>query len=133
MKWNERGEMDEPLRTTGPQRVAILASRVIHGKRRQKKAYRVGKTRLALHSHVPYRSGNREDTSRAAPPATRGADNLMPRMLDAADAYATVGEIAGKLKSVFARVPRTVVIRTGGLCFNADGVLDGRSIDLITA
>ncbi len=33
--------------------------------------------------------------------AARGADNLMPAILDAARAYATLGEISGRLKSVF--------------------------------
>src|SRR5437899_2501690 len=33
--------------------------------------------------------------------AARGADNLMPAILDAARSYATLGEISGRLKSVF--------------------------------
>jgi len=33
--------------------------------------------------------------------AARGGDNLLPRILDAADAYATVGEISDRLRSVF--------------------------------
>ena len=33
--------------------------------------------------------------------AARGADNLMPAILDAARAYTTLGEISGRLKSVF--------------------------------
>jgi methylmalonyl-CoA mutase N-terminal domain/subunit len=33
--------------------------------------------------------------------AARGTDNLMPLILDAAGAYATVGEISDKLRSVF--------------------------------
>jgi methylmalonyl-CoA mutase N-terminal domain/subunit len=33
--------------------------------------------------------------------AARGADNLMPLILDAAAAYATVGEISDRLRSVF--------------------------------
>jgi methylmalonyl-CoA mutase, N-terminal domain len=33
--------------------------------------------------------------------AARGGDNLMPLILDAADSYATIGEISGRLRSVF--------------------------------
>ena len=33
--------------------------------------------------------------------AARGADNLMPPILDAAEAYATVGEISDRLRGVF--------------------------------
>ena len=33
--------------------------------------------------------------------ASRGSDNLMPRILDAAEAYATVGEISDRLRRVF--------------------------------
>ena len=33
--------------------------------------------------------------------AARGAGNLMPMIFDAADAYATVGEISDRLRGVF--------------------------------
>jgi methylmalonyl-CoA mutase N-terminal domain/subunit len=33
--------------------------------------------------------------------AARGADNLLPPILEAAASYATVGEISGRLRSVF--------------------------------
>ena len=33
--------------------------------------------------------------------AARGAENLMPSILDAAGAYTTVGEISDRLRSVF--------------------------------
>ena len=33
--------------------------------------------------------------------AARGAENLMPLILDAAEAYATVGEISDRLRTVF--------------------------------
>jgi methylmalonyl-CoA mutase N-terminal domain/subunit len=33
--------------------------------------------------------------------AARGADNLLPLILDAAGSYATVGEISHRLKMVF--------------------------------
>jgi methylmalonyl-CoA mutase N-terminal domain/subunit len=33
--------------------------------------------------------------------AARGQENLMPRILAAADAYATLGEISDRLRSVF--------------------------------
>jgi methylmalonyl-CoA mutase N-terminal domain/subunit len=33
--------------------------------------------------------------------AARGSDNLMPKILDACEAYATVGEISARLRQVF--------------------------------
>jgi methylmalonyl-CoA mutase N-terminal domain/subunit len=33
--------------------------------------------------------------------AARGSENLMPRILEACEAYATVGEISGRLRKVF--------------------------------
>ena len=39
--------------------------------------------------------------------AARGSDNLMPPILDAADAYATVGEISDRLRAVFGEYRET--------------------------
>jgi methylmalonyl-CoA mutase N-terminal domain/subunit len=33
--------------------------------------------------------------------AARGSDNLMPKILDACEGYATVGEISNRLRKVF--------------------------------
>ncbi|MGC1870355.1 MAG: methylmalonyl-CoA mutase family protein [Acidobacteriaceae bacterium] len=42
--------------------------------------------------------------------AARGGANLMPAILEAAESYATVGEIAGTLRKVFGEYQETVVI-----------------------
>ncbi|OYT72773.1 MAG: methylmalonyl-CoA mutase [Chloracidobacterium sp. CP2_5A] len=41
--------------------------------------------------------------------AARGADNLMPRILNAVESYATVGEISDRLRRVFGEYQETVV------------------------
>jgi methylmalonyl-CoA mutase N-terminal domain/subunit len=47
---------------------------------------------------------------RAVEDAARGGANLMPAILQAVEAYATVGEIAGKLREVFGEYEEAVVI-----------------------
>jgi methylmalonyl-CoA mutase N-terminal domain/subunit len=42
-----------------------------------------------------------EEKLAALEQAARGGDNLMPVILDAADAYATVGEISDRLRTVW--------------------------------
>jgi len=41
------------------------------------------------------------DTLAALERAARGSDNLMPRILEACEAHATVGEISDRLRGVF--------------------------------
>ena len=42
-----------------------------------------------------------EEKLAALEQAARGSDNLMPPILEAADVYATVGEISDRLRAVF--------------------------------
>ena len=42
--------------------------------------------------------------------AARSGDNLMPRIVNAVDAYATVGEISDAMRRVFGEHQETVVI-----------------------
>jgi methylmalonyl-CoA mutase N-terminal domain/subunit len=42
--------------------------------------------------------------------AARGGENLMPRIMTAVEAYATVGEIADVLREVFGEYRETVVV-----------------------
>jgi methylmalonyl-CoA mutase N-terminal domain/subunit len=42
--------------------------------------------------------------------AARGGENLMPRIVAAVEAYATVGEIADVLRGVFGEYRETVVV-----------------------
>jgi len=48
-----------------------------------------------------------EDRLNALEQAARGSDNLMPRILAACEAYATVGEISGRLRQVFGEYRET--------------------------
>ncbi len=86
--------------------------------------------RRAAHSHPAHRSGNRARASGAresacAPAATprkptaaldeverraRGTENLMPAILAAVEAYATVGEISDALRRAFGEYHESVVI-----------------------
>jgi methylmalonyl-CoA mutase, N-terminal domain len=47
---------------------------------------------------------------RSVEEAARGGENLMPRILDAVESYATVGEIANVLRGVFGEYRETVVV-----------------------
>ncbi len=42
--------------------------------------------------------------------AARNGTNLMPAILEAVESYATVGEIAGKLREIFGEYHEAVVI-----------------------
>jgi methylmalonyl-CoA mutase N-terminal domain/subunit len=42
--------------------------------------------------------------------AARSGENLMPRIVDAVEAYATVGEISDAMRTVFGEYQETVVI-----------------------
>jgi methylmalonyl-CoA mutase N-terminal domain/subunit len=42
--------------------------------------------------------------------AARGGDNLMPRIVAAVEAYATVGEIADVMRRVFGEYRESVVV-----------------------
>lgn len=51
-----------------------------------------------------------KDSIDAVRTAARSGDNLMPKILDAVEAYATVGEISDAMRSVFGEYQETVVI-----------------------
>ena len=51
-----------------------------------------------------------EETLRQVEEAARGTDNLMPRILAAVEAYATVGEISDALRRVFGEYKEAVVV-----------------------
>jgi len=50
-----------------------------------------------------------ERTLGALEQAARGTENLMPRIVDAAAVYATVGEISDRLRGVFGEYRETLV------------------------
>jgi len=40
----------------------------------------------------------------------RGTENLLPRILDCVEAYVTVGEISGRLRSVWGEYRETAIV-----------------------